>query len=86
MNREERIFYYGHDLTVKDIQEMIPFTKARIQRDFFDNPNYTITFDPLLAYTYLMFGYECLQWGCEYKGRTVFIFRRKRITADELPF
>ena len=86
MNKEERIFFYGHDLTVNDIQKLIPFTKVKIRKDFFEDPNYTVTFDAQLAYAFLRNAYKCLQWGCEYKGKTVFIFEHKRITINDLPF
>lgn len=79
-------YEYGHDLAIRQIQEKMPFRSGKIKREYIDKKEYTKTFDPLLAYAFYLRGYPVVMWGVKYKKRRVFIFKKPRITVDELPF
>ena len=83
---ENQKYIYGHNLTEKEIRKKYPFSMRKVKKNVYKNKRYTVTFDVLMAYTYRIQGYSVVTWGGTYKGVSVFVFRKARISARALPF
>lgn len=81
-----QVYIYGHELDEEEIKRKYPYSHKRVRKMLIRCKRYTVTFDALMAYRYRMQGYDVIRWGGIYKGVTVFVFRRMRISADDLPF
>ncbi len=82
----ERKYSYGHNLTIAEIQKILPFSNKTIKRALMNESNYTISFDVQMAYRLLKKGYKCIIWGGIYNDVYVFVFKKKRIKTRSLPF
>lgn len=77
---------YGHNLTIREIAEKYNYTREYVSRKLIKNNNYTVTFDPKLAYAYKQRGYKVIVWGGLFEGVLVFVFAKKRLNLRSLPF
>lgn len=77
---------YGHSLTVKEISEITNYTRETVSRKLLKNKNYTVTFDIKMAYSYKLRGYSVVVWGGLFEGMLVFVFKKKRVNVQKLPF
>ena len=83
---ETQVYVYGHKLDAEEIERRYPFSMHKVRKSIYNNKRYTVTFDILMAYSFRLKGYKVVSWGGLYKGVLVFIFRKARIKASELPF
>ena len=77
---------YGHSLTVKEISEITNYTRETVSRKLLKNKSYTVTFDIKMAYSYKLRGYSVVVWGGLFEGMLVFVFYKKRVNVQKLPF
>jgi len=77
---------YGHNLTVKEISEITNYTRETVSRKLLKNKSYTVTFDIKMAYSYKLRGYSVVVWGGLFEGMLVFVFNKKRVNVQKLPF
>ncbi len=79
-------FMYGHKLDAEEIRKKYPFCNVKVSERIAKSKIYTITFDARMAYSYRRKGYNVIVWGGIYRGVTVFVFRKRRISMRSLPF
>lgn len=82
----EQLYIYRHNLTKKEIKIKYPYSMVTVDEYYIKCQQFTITFDVLLAYEYLINDMKVVIWGGFYQGMDVFVFDKPRIQRYELPF
>ena len=82
----DQVYIYGHTFDIEAIRNKYPFSYTKAKKKYIKCKKYTITFDALMAYTYRTKGYKIVLWGGTYKKMNVFVFKKKRLTRNDLPF
>ena len=86
LKMNEQVFVYGHELDETEIIHKYPFSLKWMKKKHLKKNKYTVTFDVRMAYAYRCKGYKIVLWGGWYRKMRVFVFKKQRITKEELPF
>ena len=72
-------------ITLKDLQKIIPKPCALLRTEI-ESHKYTMTFNLNTAIYFKRKGYKVIAWGIEYKGAKLYVFDKKPINIEDLPF
>ena len=75
LTSEERQDRYGHCLSEEKIRSLYPYEEGNLTEDYSE---YTVTYDPLTAYS-LRQRFPVLVWGKLKNNHRTFVFYKKKV-------
>lgn len=81
LSSEEITDLYGHGKTEFEIMSLYPYEDREFNKEEFSGQEYTVTYDPMTAYS-LRMKYPVKVWGRKYeKNHRAFVFLKQRPKA-----